>query len=202
MLRASFDQLVRVCSGTSLAVDALDRSPHIEDAVPLGHFMHSLALLPALLLGWCASRDMSARRSPLIVGLELHAEHVVRDSQVTVTAAQHRCGHNRLHLLGHHADIGLVAAVVSEAVEAEAISEVAEKEDVVLEHHVRSPDDTPGCPPRNASHTDHWRNDGRDDRSNDAAGAVDTGGTIDNSICLRCLDREGSAATRSMRAPR
>jgi hypothetical protein len=31
----------------------------------------------------------------------------------------------------------------------------------------------------------------RDDRPDDAAGAVDTGGTIDNSICVRRLESQG-----------
>src|SRR3954465_15565347 len=115
---------------------------------------------------------MSARSSPLVVGLELHVEHVVRDSQVAVVAAQHRGGVNCLHFLRHHTDIGFVAAVVSEAIEANAILEVADKEDVVLEHHVGSPDDTTGGPPCNTSHTDYWCDNGPANRSDDAAGAV------------------------------
>src|SRR3982074_2591520 len=51
----------------------------------------------------------------------------------------------------HHADIGLVAAIVAEAVEAEAVIEVAEKGDVVLKHHVGSPYNTPGSTPGNTS---------------------------------------------------
>src|SRR5947209_15460621 len=98
-----------------------------------------LAFVQALLLNWCAGRDMSARRGPLVVGLELQAELVVEDPQIAVAAAQYRRGHDCLDFLRHHADIGLVAAVVAEAVEAEAVIEVAEKRDVVLEHDVGSP---------------------------------------------------------------
>src|SRR6266700_2192490 len=87
---------------------------------------------------------MSARPGPLVVGLELQAELVVGDTQIAVAAAQYRRGHDCLDFLRHHADIGLVAAVVAEAIEAEAVIEVAEKRDVVLKHHVGSPNNTPG----------------------------------------------------------
>src|SRR5229473_852573 len=137
-----------------------------------------LAFVQASLLNRCAGRDTSARRGPLVVGLELQAELVVEGPQIAVAAAQYCRGHR------HHADIGLVAAVVAEAVEAEAVIEVAEKRDVVLKHHVGSPNNTPGSTPGNTS-------DGCYAGSGDAAGAVDTGGTIDNSICLRCLDSHG-----------
>src|SRR6266851_4432911 len=91
-----------------------------------------LAFVQALLLNWCAGRDMSARRGPLVVGLELQAELVVEDTQIAVAAAQYRRGHDRFDFLRHHADIGLVAAVVAEAIEAEAVIEMAEEGDVVL----------------------------------------------------------------------
>src|ERR1700738_141366 len=123
-----------------------------------------LAFVQALLLNWCAGRDMSARRGPLVVGLELQAELVVEDTQIAVAAAQYRRGHNCLDFLRHHADIGLVAAVVAEAVEAEAVIEVADEGDVVLEHDVGSPDSTPGS----------TSDSGCDDGSDDAAGADDT----------------------------
>ena len=103
------------------------------------------------------------------------------DTQIAVAAAQYRRGHDCLDFLRHHADIGLVAAVVAEAVEAEAVIEVAEKEDVVLEHDVGSPDSTPG----------HTSDSGCDDGSDDAAGADDTGGTIDYSICVWRFDSHG-----------
>jgi hypothetical protein len=74
---------------------------------------------------------------------------------------------------------------------------VANKEDVVLEHHVGSSDDTPGGPPCNTSHADYWRDYWRDNGSDDAAGAVDTGGTIDNSVCLICVDSHGCGEGRN-----
>src|SRR4029078_11214175 len=65
-------------------------------------------------------RDMSARRGPLVVPLKLQTELVVGNAQIAVAAAQYRRGHDCLPLLRHHADIGLVAAVVAEAIGAEA----------------------------------------------------------------------------------
>ena len=62
----------------------------------------------------------------MVVGLELQPELVVEDPQVSIAAAHDRLRHDRLHFLRHHADIGLVAAVVAEAIEAKAIVETAE----------------------------------------------------------------------------
>src|SRR5580700_4711100 len=72
------------------------------------------------------------------VTLERHAELVVVHTQIAVAAARGRFRHDLLHLLGHDADIGLVAAVVAEAIEAEAVVEMAEQRDVVLEPDVGS----------------------------------------------------------------
>src|SRR5437588_11335513 len=85
-----------------------------------------------------ASRDLRARSEPLIVGLELQAELVIENPQRAVAAAHDRIGHHSLHFLRHHADIGLVAAIVAEAIEAEAVIEMTKERDVVLEHHVGS----------------------------------------------------------------
>src|SRR5262245_57728255 len=84
-------------------------------------------------------RDACARREPLLVSLERHAEPVVEDAEVAVAATHDRVRPDRLHLLRHHADIGAVAAGVAEAVEAEAIVEMAEQRDVVLERHIGAP---------------------------------------------------------------
>src|SRR3977135_3842304 len=143
-----------------------------------------LAFVQASMLNWCAGRDMSTRRGPLVVALKFQAELVVGDAQIAIATAQNRRGHDCLHFLRHHADIGLVAAVVAEAVEAEAVIQLAENRDVVLKHHVGSPNNTPLSTPGTTS-------DGCCARSGDAAGAVDTGGTIDHGICLRCFDSQG-----------
>ena len=64
---------------------------------------------------------------PLVVGLELQPELVVEDAQVAIVTAGHRIRRNDLHFLRHHADIGFVAAVVAEAIEADAVVEVPEQ---------------------------------------------------------------------------
>src|SRR5262245_6165645 len=84
-------------------------------------------------------RDACARRDPLLVGLELHPKPLVEDPQVAIATAHDRVWHDGLHLLRHEADIGLVAAVVTEAIEAEAVVEPAEQRDVVLERYVGAP---------------------------------------------------------------
>src|SRR6266545_1466377 len=61
------------------------------------------------------------------------------DPQVAVRAADDRRRHDCLDLLRHHADIDLVAVLVGEAVEAEAVGEMAEQDDVVLERDIGAP---------------------------------------------------------------
>src|SRR5215475_3432069 len=84
-------------------------------------------------------RDPRTRCDPLIVGLELEAEPIVEDAQVAVAPAHDCLRHDGLHVLRHHADIGLVAAVVAEAIEAEAVVEMAEQRDVVLQRNIGPP---------------------------------------------------------------
>lgn len=75
----------------------------------------------------------------MIVSLEPESELVVEDAQIAVFVAHDGLGHDRLNFLRHYADISPVAAVVAEAIETEAIGEVAEKNDVVLERDIGSP---------------------------------------------------------------
>src|SRR5216684_947299 len=86
-----------------------------------------------------AGRNTRSARNPRVVGLEGQSELVVEDSQVAIAAAHDRLRHYAAHLLRDHAHIGLVAAVVAEAVEAESVVETAEQHDVVLERDVGSP---------------------------------------------------------------
>src|ERR1700722_4807148 len=81
-------------------------------------------------------RNLRSRSEPVRIAFERHTELVVVHTQIAVAAARDRFRHDLLHLLGHDADIGLVAAVVAEAIEAEAVVEVAEQRDVVLEQDV------------------------------------------------------------------
>src|SRR6185369_16170111 len=75
-------------------------------------------------------------RNPMLVGLEPDAEPVVKDAQCTIAITHHRLRHDSLHFLRHHADIGTVAAVVAEAIIAEAIGKMTEQDDIVLERDV------------------------------------------------------------------
>src|SRR3954454_3336088 len=86
-----------------------------------------------------ASRNVCARVQPLAVSLELHADLVIEDPQLAVGALRDRLRHYRLHFLRHDADVARVAAVVDKAIEAEAVVEIAEERDVVLQRHVRTP---------------------------------------------------------------
>src|SRR4051794_62142 len=80
-----------------------------------------------------------ARMQPLGVGLEGHADLVVEDPQLAVGTLRHRLRHHCLHFLRHAADVTRMAAVVDKAIEAEAVVEIAEERDVVLQRHVRTP---------------------------------------------------------------
>src|SRR5580692_393099 len=79
---------------------------------------------------------MRAARHPLVVGLEGQPKPVVGNAHIAVRAARYRFRHHGPHLLRHHPDIGGAAAVVDEAIIAEAVVEPPEEHDIVLEAHV------------------------------------------------------------------
>ena len=83
-------------------------------------------------------RDSRSRRNPLIVRLHVQPELVVVDAQVAVLVADDCRRHDRLYFLRKDADIGFVAAIVAEPVEAEAIVEMTEEDDVMLEPDIGS----------------------------------------------------------------
>ena len=58
--------------------------------------------------------------------------------EIAVAAALDGVGPHCIDLLRHHADIGLVAAVVGKAIVAESVFQMAEQHNVVLERDVRS----------------------------------------------------------------
>src|SRR5206468_9527100 len=76
---------------------------------------------------------------PILVAEELDPEPVVANPEITIAAAHHRARHDRLHLLRHDPDIGLVAAEIAEAVIAEAVVQMSEQDDVVLQRHIGAP---------------------------------------------------------------
>lgn len=60
------------------------------------------------------------------VGFERQSKHLVGNTHVTVRAMGHRLRHHGFDLLRDHSDIGRVAAVVHEAIIAEAVIKPAE----------------------------------------------------------------------------
>src|ERR1700757_3675287 len=93
-------------------------------------------------LSWSHPRSrwhVRATGKPVAVGLELDADLVVEDPEIAVAAARDGVRHHGLHLLRDHADIGLVAAEIAEAIITQAVVEMAEQDDVVLQCDVRAP---------------------------------------------------------------
>src|SRR5262249_54083071 len=88
------------------------------------------------------SGDPRTRGDPPVVALKCHAKPVIVDPQIAVATAHDRLRHDLLHLLRHHSHIGLVTAVVGEAIEAQAVVEASEQGDVVFEPDVGPPSAT------------------------------------------------------------
>src|SRR6478735_2306111 len=97
------------------------------------------------------SGEMRARCDPLLVGLESKAELLVEDPQVSVVTTSHRLRCNLLHLVRHDTDIGLLAVVVAETIEVQAIGKPAEQHDVVLQGDVRPPSASTAATPSAAA---------------------------------------------------
>src|SRR5690242_4926675 len=71
------------------------------------------------------SGNPRSARKPIAICTERQSEFFVVHSQIAVAATRHRVRHHGLHFLRHHADIGLLAAEVAEAVIAEPVGEMA-----------------------------------------------------------------------------
>ena len=78
------------------------------------------------------------RGVPLIVTLELQTKLVVVHSQIAVASARHRLWRYLRNLLGNNANIGRIAAVIAEAVQAEPIVEITDQNDVMLKPDIRT----------------------------------------------------------------
>ena len=78
----------------------------------------------------------------MLIRLKLDAKLVIENAQGSVVVTYDGLRHDRLHFLRHHADIHAVAAVIAEAIVAEAVSEMAEKNDIVLERNIGPPSAT------------------------------------------------------------
>src|SRR5579862_9878516 len=68
-----------------------------------------------------SGRNSRARGNPVVVSFEFYAELVVVDAQVSIATTYDSVWHDSLHLLRHDADVGLVAAVIAEAIKAETV---------------------------------------------------------------------------------
>src|SRR3954470_2012094 len=87
-------------------------------------------------------RYPGALANPFVVRQELESQLVVEDTQIAVTIMHDGPRHDRLNLLGHHAHVSAVAAIVAEPIVAKAVRQVAEQNDIVLEPDIRSPTTT------------------------------------------------------------
>jgi hypothetical protein len=85
-----------------------------------------------------ADWHLRARGNPLLVSLKLDAYLVVEDPQVAILPPRHCVRLNQLHILRHHADVSSIAAVIAEAIKANTIAEMTEKNDIVLDRDVGS----------------------------------------------------------------
>ena len=75
----------------------------------------------------------------MAIGLERKAKPVVEDPEIAISSTRDGCRHDRLHLLRHDSDIGRVAAIIGEAVIAQAIIKTPEQDNIVLEPYIGAP---------------------------------------------------------------
>jgi hypothetical protein len=74
----------------------------------------------------------------MFVALENQPKTVVTDPQIAIAALQDGAWYDFADFLRDHADVDFVTAGVGEAIEAEAVVEMTEQHDVVLEADVRA----------------------------------------------------------------
>ena len=83
--------------------------------------------------------DLRAARNPIVIAAEFETEFVVVNPQIAVAAARHGIRHHCLHLLRDHANIGLVAAEITEPIVAETVPEITKQHNVVLQREIGAP---------------------------------------------------------------
>ena len=88
----------------------------------------------------------------MVVSLKLQSELFVVNPQVSVPAAHNCFRHDFLHFLRQYTDIHLVGAIVRKSIEANAIVEMTEKNDIVLERNI-GPASAPPAAKTSASET-------------------------------------------------
>jgi hypothetical protein len=84
----------------------------------------------------------SARRVPVVVALKFHAELIVIHLQIAITAARYRIWSDLGDFLRNHTNVWRVTAVIAEAIEAKAIVEITNQNDIVLKSDIRTPSAT------------------------------------------------------------
>ena len=94
-------------------------------------------------------RQPASGCGPIVVGSEWQSEPFVRHPKIAVATDNDRIGSYGSDFLRNHPDIGLLAAVVREAVVTETVVEPAQQHDIVLQLDVRpAPTAAPPPPPR------------------------------------------------------
>ena len=76
---------------------------------------------------------------------------MIIDLEVAVAAACHRLRHQRLHFLRDDADISFAASEIAETVIAEAVVEIAEKDDIMLQRKIGTPASAAATPTTSAA---------------------------------------------------
>ena len=97
-------------------------------------------------------RHLRARRNPLPVGLESHADPVVVDPQVSVPATHNGLRRDFLHFLRQYADIDLVRAIVGKPIKPDAVAQIGKTNNVVLERNIGPPSAAPASPSASRGH--------------------------------------------------
>jgi hypothetical protein len=69
------------------------------------------------------ARQMGTVGEPVRIGLERQSQHVIGNAQIPVLTTGHSFRYDILNFLRHHPDKGGLAAVVDEAIIAEAVVE-------------------------------------------------------------------------------
>ncbi len=87
----------------------------------------------------------------MVVSLKFQTDLVVKDPQVAVSTAHDRLRDNPLRLLRDKSDMGFFASIINEAIEAKAVVEMAEQDDLVLKPKIGSPSAATATPVKTAS---------------------------------------------------
>jgi hypothetical protein len=83
---------------------------------------------------------------PIVVGSERQSEPLVRYPQIAVATDKGRVGSDGSDFLRNHSDIGLLAAVIREAVVTETVVEPAQQHHIVFQSDIRPPTATTTSP--------------------------------------------------------